>query len=80
MDTGLIAALARAAQEAREDHGVSPERVADALGKTVHTVNRFERAEPFTALNDLLNAYTEATGVSLFDLLDAAKSNLKKKG
>lgn len=80
MNTGLIAALATAAREAREENGVSPEQVAVALGKSVETVHRFERAEPFAGLELLYDAYEEATGVSLCDLLDEAKSNLKKKG
>jgi len=75
----LTEALAQAARELREERGVSKERVADALGKSVDTIRRFENAEVFRGLNDLADAY-ERSGVSLIDLLDEASSHLKNKG
>lgn len=80
MSTGLIPALAKAAREAREREGVSREEVAVVLKASADKVGYFERAEAFGALDELLAAYSEATTVSLFDLLDEAKANLKKKG
>jgi transcriptional regulator with XRE-family HTH domain len=80
VEKGLVAALAKAARDAREEKGVSLEEVAVALGQSVDKVRRFEKAEPFPALDGLYEAYSTATGVSLCDLLDEAKSNLKKKG
>jgi ribosome-binding protein aMBF1 (putative translation factor) len=76
----LIGALATAAKQAREDAGVSRADVAARLGKTEDTVRLFERAQTFTALNDLISAYEDVADVSLFDLLDAAKATLKKNG
>lgn len=76
----MIAALAKAAREAREEKGISREEVAVALGQSVDTVRRFEKAVPFVGLNDLWEAYSDTTGVSLIDLLDDAKANLKKNG
>jgi ribosome-binding protein aMBF1 (putative translation factor) len=78
--TGLVDALAAAARKAREDEGVTRAQVAVALGRGNDTVARFERGEVFTALDDILSAYAEATGASLFDLLDAAKATLKTNG
>lgn len=80
MEGGLVDALAKAARETREEKGVSIEEVAVALGQSVDKVRRFEKAVPFPALNELYEAYSKTTGVSLCDLLDEAKSNLKKKG
>ena len=80
MATELVEALAKAAKETREEKGVTLEEVAVALGQSVDTVRRFEKAIPFPALNELYAAYSTTTGVSLIDLLDEAKSNLKKKG
>lgn|GEM_PF-7092805 len=51
-----------------------------ALGASTDKVRYFEKARAFTALDEILNAYEEVTGVSLFDLLDEAKAHLKKKG
>jgi ribosome-binding protein aMBF1 (putative translation factor) len=80
VETGLIAALAGAAKKARVDAGVSRGEVAVRVGKTEDTIRLFESARTFVALNDLVGAYEEATGVSLIDLLDEAKATLKKKG
>lgn len=83
--TGLIEALAAAAKQVREDRGVSREEIAVALIRagnsgSVDKVRRFEKAQAFEALNDLLDAYQDATGASLSDLLDETKANLKKNG
>lgn len=59
---------------------MSKERIADELGKSTDTVRRFEGGGVFPALDELMAAYSRATGVSLIDLLDDAKANLKKKG
>ncbi len=85
MATGLIEALAAAAKQVREDRGVSREEIAVALIRagnsgSVDKVRRFEKAQAFEALNDLLDAYQDATGASLSDLLDETKANLKKNG
>jgi ribosome-binding protein aMBF1 (putative translation factor) len=77
---GLVEALVHAARTAREDRDISKERVADELGKSVDTVRRFESGTVFVALNEIADAYSAATGVSLIDLLDEAKSHLKKNG
>jgi transcriptional regulator with XRE-family HTH domain len=78
--TGLSAALAQAAKDAREEHGVSKAAVAVELGASEDKVRYFENARAFGGLDELLNAYSAATGVSLIDLLDDAKANLKKNG
>jgi ribosome-binding protein aMBF1 (putative translation factor) len=80
VDTGLIGALATAARRAREEAGVSRAVVAAQVGRTEDTIRKFENAETFVALNDLLGAYDETTDASLIDLLDEAKATLKKKG
>jgi len=77
---GFMEALSDAARQAREDGGKSREQVAVALGASVDKVRYFENARAFGALNEILDAYEEVTGVSLFDLLDETKANLKKKG
>ncbi|HET7455407.1 MAG TPA: helix-turn-helix transcriptional regulator [Solirubrobacterales bacterium] len=80
MQTGLVDALVKAAHEARTDKDISKELVADRLGKSVDTVRRFENGGGFPGLTEIMDAYSEATGVSLFDLLDAAKLHLRNKG
>lgn len=80
VDTGLIGALAAAAKRAREEAGVSRVEVAAKVGKTEDTIRKFENAETFVALNELLDAYDETTDASLIDLLDEARATLKKKG
>lgn len=80
VNTGLIAALGAAAKQAREQSGVSRAAVADKVAKTEDTIRLFENGRTFVALNDLLEAYEEETGASLFDLLDEAKAILKTKG
>lgn len=80
MDNGLVGALAAAAKQAREDAGISRNIVAGRINKTEDTIRKFEDGRTFISLNDLLTAYAETTGVSLFDLLDDAKSTLKTKG
>ncbi|HYJ21069.1 MAG TPA: hypothetical protein VEW07_03480 [Solirubrobacterales bacterium] len=80
MKTGLVAALAKAAKDAREEKGVSREKVAVAMGQSADKVRYFENARAFGALDELMAAYEETTGASLIDLLDEAKSNLKKNG
>lgn len=77
---GLIEALGAAAEKARKDHGVSREQVAVSLGRGAETVARFERAEVLTALDEMLDAYIDTTGVSLMDLLSEAERTLKKNG
>jgi transcriptional regulator with XRE-family HTH domain len=79
METGLVDALAKAAKSRREEKDISKERVADALGKSVDAVRRFEGGGAFSGLNDVLRAYDTA-GVSLLDLLDEVRANLKKSG
>jgi transcriptional regulator with XRE-family HTH domain len=80
VNTGLIGALAVAAKKAREDAGASRAEVAVKVGKTEDTIRLFENGQTFVALDDLMRAYEETTGTSLFDLLDEAKATLKKKG
>lgn len=80
MSAGFIEALADAARQAREDQGKSREEVAVALGASSDKVRYFEKARAFGALNEILDAYAEVTGVSLIDLLDEAKAILKKNG
>lgn len=80
VETGLIAALAKAAKKAREESGASRAEVAVKVEKTEDTIRLFENGQTFTALNDLLEAYEETTGASLFDMLDEAKAILKRKG
>jgi transcriptional regulator with XRE-family HTH domain len=80
VENGLIGALAAAAKQAREDAGITRSRVAGHVGKTEDTIRKFEDGRTFIALNDLLSAYEETTGVSLFDLLDEAKATLKTNG
>lgn len=80
MSTGLIKALVAAAKGARAEHGVSKERVADELGKSTDTIRRFENGGVYPALDELMDAYSAATGVSLIDLLEDAQSHLKKNG
>lgn len=80
VENGLAAALAKAAKDVREEKGVSREAVAVALGQSADKVRYFEREQAFGALSELYAAYSTATGVSLIDLLDEAKANLKKKG
>ena len=80
MSTGLISALVAAAKGARTDHSISKERVADELGKSTDTIRRFEKGGVYPALDELMDAYSKATGVSLMDLLDDAKEHLKKNG
>jgi predicted phosphoribosyltransferase len=80
VDNGLAAALAKAARDVREEKDVSKEAVAVALGQSVDKVRYFEKGEAFGALSELYAAYSTATGVSLIDLLDEAKANLKKNG
>lgn len=80
MDTGLIGALAAAAKKARQDAGASLAEVAAEVGKTEDTIRKFENAQTFIALNDLLGAYEETTDASLIDLLDEARATLKKNG
>jgi ribosome-binding protein aMBF1 (putative translation factor) len=77
---GLIEALGAAAEKARKDHGVSRAQVAVSLGRGEETVARFERAEVLTALDEMLDAYVDTTGVSLMDLLSEAERTLKKNG
>ncbi len=76
----MIGALAGAAKKAREESGASRAEVAVKVGKTEDTIRLFENGQTFVALNDLLQAYEDATGASLFDLLDEAKATLKTKG
>jgi len=78
--TGLIEALAAAAKRAREDAGVSRSEVAARVGKTEDTIRKFEGAQTFTALNDIIDAYEETTDSSLLDLLSEAEATLKRKG
>lgn len=73
-------ALALAARQRREEAGVTREQVAVALGQSAEKVRYFETGRAFLALNDLLDAYEETAGASLFDLLRAAEANLNKKG
>lgn len=80
MENGLVGALAAAAKQAREDAGVSRSVVAGKINKTEDTIRKFEDGRTFIALNDLLRAYADTTGASLFDLLDDAKATLKIKG
>jgi ribosome-binding protein aMBF1 (putative translation factor) len=80
VDTGLVEALATAAKRAREENDVSREEVAVKLGASVDKVRYFENARAFGALDELVDAYSATTGVSLFDLLDEAQAILKKKG
>jgi hypothetical protein len=80
VENGLIGALAKAALEARVEKGKSREEIAVALGQSVDTVRRFEKAVVFLGLNDVYAAYSDVTGVSLPDLLDEAKSHLSKNG
>jgi transcriptional regulator with XRE-family HTH domain len=78
--TNFIEALAHAARQRREEAGVTREQVAVALGASAEKLRYFESGRAFLALNDLLDAYEETAGASLFDLLDDAKANLKKNG
>lgn len=80
MEAGFIEALAAAARQTREERGVSREEVAVALRASADKVRYFENGRAFGALNELLQAYEDTTGASLFDLLDEAKAILKKKG
>lgn len=80
MNTGLIPALGAAAKQAREDEGKSLAQVAAAIGKTEETVENWESGRTYSAVDDLLRAYEEVTGVSLFDMLDDAKKTLKTNG
>jgi ribosome-binding protein aMBF1 (putative translation factor) len=78
--TGLIEALAVAAKRAREDAGVTRSTVAAKVEKTEDTIRKFEDGRTFTALNDLISAYEDTTGVSLMDLLSEAEEILKRNG
>lgn len=80
MTTPFVQALATAAKQAREDHGLKREQIAVALDRSADKVRYFENGRAFTALNEMVDAYVETTGVSFFALLDEAKANLKKKG
>lgn len=80
METGLVGALAAAAKQAREDAGITRSVVAGKINKTEDTIRKFEDGRTFIALNDLLGAYADTTGASLFELLDEAKATLKTKG
>lgn len=80
MTTGLIAALGAAAKQAREDADVPLSAIAGVIDKTENTVKNWEDGRVFGAVDDLLRAYEETTGVSLFDLLDEARATLKTKG
>jgi len=76
---GLVDLLAESAKHQRTEKNISKERVADALGKSVDSIRRFENGGSFVGLSEILAAYDTA-GVSLIDLLDEARSNLKKSG
>lgn len=76
----FVEALAQAARQAREEAGVSREQIAVVLDQSAEKVRFFETGRTFSALNDLLHAYEETAGVSLFDLLKEAEAILKRKG
>ncbi len=80
MENGLVGALAAVAKQAREDAGISRSVVAGQVNKTEDTIRKFEDGRTFIALSEILQAYEDTTGVSLFDLLDEAKATLKTKG
>ena len=51
-----------------------------ALGASTEKIRYFESARGFIALDELLRAYSDTTGVSLLDIIEEAKANLKKNG
>lgn len=68
----LIPHLADAAKEAREDRQVKREPVAAAADKSTDTIRRFEQGKQGAAIDRIVEAYAEATGLSVFDLWDEA--------
>lgn len=76
----LLPHLGLACKEARENAGVRPTGVADSAGyNAMTTITRFEKGTAWPRDPDVVvAAYSETTGVSVFDLWDEAIEQARK--